>query len=198
MSNGQKEKVITPIFRVSFPNVFEKKAFQGGTAKYSLVMLFPKEFDDEEEQFRFDEMRRIANKALRDKWSSDESFNRVKDKLKNPFRDGDVEKPDIDGYQSATFVVASSLIQPPIVDSSLEEIINPDDFYAGCYARAEVNAYAFDTAGNRGVSFGVNCIMKVKDGESFGGRTDPKSAFGAFKTEKTTSQPQTKTNNDLF
>jgi hypothetical protein len=40
-----------------------------------------------------------------------------------------------------------------------------------------LNAYAYDQAGNKGVSFGLLHIQKVKDGESFGNRTRAEDAF---------------------
>jgi len=133
------DTVITPVFRVSFPNVFEKKSFQGGDPKFNLTMIFPETFDNDADEFLFSEMKRLRKEAIKSKWPTEAEYNKVKNKLKNPFRIGNDEKPDIDGYQDAIFVVASTFRQPSLVDADLNEIIDPEDFYAGCYARAKVS-----------------------------------------------------------
>ena len=47
--------------------------------------------------------------------------------------------------------------------------MEPEEIYSGCYVRASINAYAFNIQGNSGVSFGLNNIQKVRDGEPLGG-----------------------------
>lgn len=41
--------------------------------------------------------------------------------------------------------------------------------YAGCYCYATCTIYAFDKGGGKGVSLGVRTLVKVADGERFGG-----------------------------
>ena len=63
--------------------------------------------------------------------------------------------------------------RPGVVDKQhnpidLEEM---DTFlYGGMYARAAIAAFAYDTKGNKGISFGLNAIQIVKDGEPLGSR----------------------------
>jgi hypothetical protein len=54
---------------------------------------------------------------------------------------------------------------------------NPEDFYAGCWARASVNPYAFDKIG-KGVAIGLGNIKKLSDDESFEGFTSAEDDFG--------------------
>jgi hypothetical protein len=40
------QRLITPEFRVAFPNVFKPQAMKGGTPKFSVTMLFPQQDAD--------------------------------------------------------------------------------------------------------------------------------------------------------
>ena len=40
-----------------------------------------------------------------------------------------------------------------------------DVFYAGAIVRAQLSAFPYDTDGNKGVSFGLNNIQKLAEGE---------------------------------
>jgi hypothetical protein len=172
------KKVMTPEFRVSFPNVFQpRSAFDGQEAKYSIVMLFSKKTD-------ISALKKLAQAVAREKWG-----DKIPKGMRNPFRDGDVEKEGMDGYAGCVFVTASSKTKPGLVDQSVQPIITGDDFYAGCYARATVNAFAYDRAGNVGVSFGLQNIQKLRDGEPFSGRTKAEDEFSAVMTEEGQDAP---------
>ena len=77
------------------------------------------------------------------------------------------------------FLNANSTQKPGIVDRDLVEIIDPEEVYSGCYGRASINFYAFNTNGNRGVGVGLNNIQKLSDGEHLGAtRASAESDFG--------------------
>src|SRR5665811_625655 len=97
---------------------------------------------------------------------------------KDPLRDGDVERPDDDNYKNSMFVNANSTRQPGVVDANLEPIIDKAEFYSGCYGRASVNFYAFNTKGNKGVACGLSNLQKLEDGESLVGGSTPDEDFG--------------------
>ena len=50
------------------------------------------------------------------------------------------------------------------------EIIDTTEFYSGCYGKASINFYAYNTNGNKGIACGLNNLMKTKDGEALAGR----------------------------
>lgn len=164
------EKCITPEFRVSFPNVFEPKAFEGNDPKYGIVMLFDKSQD-------LSKLKELMKKAVEEKWP--DVAKRPKG-LRNPIRDGDVDKAGVDGYQNKVFITASSKMKPALVDQNMQPIISAEDFYAGCYARASLTCYAYDKMGNKGVAFGLQNIQKMRDGEPFSGRSKPEDDFTAL------------------
>lgn len=173
----EEKKVVgkqCPEFRVSFENVHKPKAFKDGQEpKYSITMLFPKNYD-------LSELKRAAKNALLEKFGADQK--RWPKNLRTPFRNGD-EESDQPDYAGMIFVRASSKEKPPVVDQSMNPIM-PDEvgkqkFYSGCYARASLVAFAYDTNGNRGVSFGLLAVQKTKDGERLGGRRNLAEEFDA-------------------
>lgn len=173
----KKATAMTPKFRVSFPHVFEpQEAMNGGKAKYGLSMLFEPGAD-------LSELKALAAAALNEKWPNKDK--RPKN-LRNPFRDQG-EKEFEGCVAGAVFINATSMQRPGLVDNNVQPIIDQADFYPGCYARATVTAFAYDTAGNAGVAFGLNNIQKLADGEPLGGRTNPEADFAPVASAATPS-----------
>ena len=56
-----------------------------------------------------------------------------------------------------------------------------NDFVSGDYGRVSVTAWAYDTAGNTGVSFWLNNIQLLEKGESLGGKSSAADDFGIAK-----------------
>jgi len=148
-------KIVTPEFRVSFPALFEAKGFEGQNPKYKVNMLFSKSTD-------LSSLKKLANDAVLLKWPNKE---KRPTNIRSPFRDGDKDKADQDGYQDCIFVAATSKMKPGVVDADMNPILDEGEMYAGCYARASITAYAYDTMGNVGVAFGLQHVQKMRDGE---------------------------------
>ena len=169
------KKVVTPVFRVSFPAVFEAKSFEGSAPKFSVAAIWtPKLFTPREKEL-WDAMLALADEV---------SIERFKKKMgdlpanfKKAIRDGE-EKADLGGYGPGTmFANLSSKMRPGLIDRDRAPITDPDDFYPGCYARATITAYSYDNKG-KGVAFGLQNLQKVKDGERLDSRTDATEDFG--------------------
>ncbi len=157
------DSIVTPVFRLSFPQLFEAKGFKGGEPKFSATMLFD-EAAQKTQEFR--NLVAAAKAAAIEKWS-----DKVPGNLRNPFRKGE-EKPNLDGYEPGMIFVKASAKEefpPDVVDQAKNEIIVRKEVYAGCYCRAVVTAFAYDGYGTDGVSFGLRAIQKVGDAPSFGG-----------------------------
>jgi hypothetical protein len=132
-------------------------------------MLFPKDTD-------MSALRKAIEIAAVEKWGNDKA--KWPKPLRNPLRDGD-EKSDLNGYAGHYFVAASSQkMRPGLVDRHRQPITEESQFYAGCWAMATVVAFAYDKAGNRGVSFSLQNVMKVRDDEAFSGRRRAEDDFG--------------------
>lgn len=178
----------TPTFRVSYPNVFKaKKNDLNGKDEFSIVALFKKGED-------LSALKAAATKAITDKWGPDKA--KWPTNLRSPFRDQGERAKEVDGKrilpagheEGAIFLNLKSSQRPGVVDQNVQDILDESQFYAGCYARASVNAYAYDQKGNRGVSFGLGNIQKVKDGEPLGNRARPESDFAPIAVEGETAK----------
>lgn len=156
----EKKKCVTPKFRVSYPNVFEAKAFEDQEAKYSVVMLFDKKDD-------IKAVKRALHNAAVEKWGADpKKWPKFKNRA---IRDGDEERAETEGYEGCLFATASSKRKPVVVNGRRDPITDAGDFYPGCYARAELLAFAYDQKGNRGVGLTLLKLQKLGDGAEFGG-----------------------------
>lgn len=163
------KKCITPKFRVSFPQVFKPKSFRGQEAKYSVVMLFDKSTD-------LTPLETACDNAIIEMYGDVDS---VPKNFRRPFRKGS-EREDTPGYENTIFVTANSKTQPGLIDRDKQPILNEQDFYAGCYARAELIAFCYDQMGNTGVSFSLQNIQKWADGAKFSGKRDAEDVFDSI------------------
>lgn len=177
-------KMITPVARASYANVWEPGETPQGDLKYSISLIIPK--DDP----AIAEIKAAIKSCIVAKLGSDES--KWPKNMKNPLRDGDEER-DGKEYAGSFFMNAGSKNQPGIVDSNVRPITDRDDFYSGCYCRASVSFFYYDQKGNKGVGVGLNNLMKVKDGERLDGRRSAEDEFSSF-----TSETQTQTDDTGF
>jgi hypothetical protein len=154
---------VSPFFRVSFPAVFKPRAYGNQEPVYSVQMLFPKETD-------LAPLKLAAQAAADEKWGDKKPKN-----MRSPFRDG--EEKDLEEYQGMIFVTAKSKQAPGVVSQSKQKIEVEGDFYAGCWARATVIAYAYDMPANKGVAFALENLQKVRDDTPFSGRRNAEESF---------------------
>lgn len=158
--------VMTPKFRVSFPDAFVARAIEDGKeADFGLTMLFAPGTD-------LAPLYAAAKQAAQLKWG-----DKIPPKLKTPFKKAeegsDAEGNRYEGYEDdgMIFVRARSKRKPDIKDESGQRrITDAGEFYAGCYARALIHAYAWvHKTGGCGVSFGLDHIQRWGHGEQFSG-----------------------------
>jgi hypothetical protein len=168
-------KVITGKVRFSYVNIFRSRAFrEGQDAKYSICLLIPKE-----DKAGIAKIRAAMDEAVQDgitsKWGGKKPKN-----LHLPLRDGDEDRADeAPEYAGMMFLNANSNTKPGIVDKDLNEILDPDEVYSGCWGRASINFFPYDSNGNRGVGVGLNNIQKLKDGDHLGAaRAKAEDDFG--------------------
>lgn len=174
--NSNPMKVITgPDTRWSFANVWEPKAINGGTPKYSVSMIIPKS-----------DTRTVAKikAAIEAAYREGEAKLKGNGKtvpplaaIKTPLRDGDTERPDDPAYANAYFINANSATAPGIVDADRQPILNRSEVYSGVYGRASINFYAFNSNGNKGIACGLNNLQKIRDGEPLGGKSRAEDDF---------------------
>lgn len=181
------EKALTPEFVLLYPNVFEPRAYEGGTPKYSVTAVFPKETD-------LTSLKNLARSVVPP----------GKEKgTKNPFREATEEQIEKWGevFRDAVFIRLSTTRAPVVVDSQKNTITDPEEMYSGAKCRAAIHAYFYERTGNKGVNFGLDAIQKLADGDRL--YSDASSMFstvpgGAVTNSGAAETAQTSSANDLF
>lgn len=171
-------KVTTNEVRMSYAQVFEPKAMPGSTdEKYSVSLLIPK--SDTDTIQKIEQGIAAAREAGVEKFGKKFPTN-----PKTTFRDGDEERPDDPAYKDHMFLNCTSKTKPGIIKAAPRgsatktiEITDPEEFYSGCYGKAVVNFFAYDSQGNKGVSAGLNNLMFTRDGEAFAGKAAAEDDF---------------------
>lgn len=168
----KQTKVITGLnTRLSYFNGWEPKSINGGTEKYSVSVLIPK-----------DDLETLKNIEQAIDAAIDEGIAKFGGKkpnkaaIKTPLRDGDIERDD-EAYKGHYFINANSITKPQIVDLNVQPILDRNEVYSGCYARVSLSFYAFNSNGNKGIACGLGNIQKVKDGEPLGARSSASDEF---------------------
>jgi hypothetical protein len=171
------EKLITPEAMLSYPALFEPKPTPSGDLKYGCALVFQDGAD-------LSALKKAALSALEERWGAKAKEMLQKRQLKWPFRDG--AERDAQGYgPGTTFINVSSKQQPGVVDRYAgadgrpRPITDSSEVYPGCFVRASLRPFTYDTNGSKGVSFGLQNLQKLRDGERIDGRMRPEDEFEA-------------------
>lgn len=173
-NSSNSSKMLTGLVRFSYVNVFTpREGLDGGDPKYSVVLLIRKN-----DKTTLDRINKAIAAATEDGktrlWGG-----KLPKGLKNPLHDGDLEKEG-EEYENMMYLSASNKRKPGVVDADLMEIIDKDEFYSGCWGRAQIRFFPYNTKSN-GIGCSLENLQKVKDGERFG--TPVQSAADAFAEE---------------
>ena len=179
-NNSQKPvnpmKVITgKETRWSYCNVWEAKAINGGTPKFSVSLLIPK--SDTVTVKKIKDAIEAAYREGEAKLKGNGKTVPPLTAIKTPLRDGDAERPDDPAYAGHYFVNANSATAPGIVDADCQPILTRSEVYSGVYGRASISFYAFNSSGNRGIACGLNNLQKLSDGTPLGGHSRAEDDF---------------------
>ncbi len=173
-------KLHTPIFRACYVQVTEPRGFEGSEPKYSVVAIFnPKKFSVADKR-RWKELNSALDVVSLEAFKK--GFKKLPKNFKLPLRSSD-EKEGVDGFDpGTTFCTLSSKFKPGVVDAQRDPIMDADEFYSGCYARASVIIYSFDNIA-KGLAIGLQNLMKVDEGERLDGRVSAEDDFADFGEE---------------
>lgn len=188
MSTDAKSKtlVVTPKATLSYPHLDVPQVGPkvGDKAKYSATFVFPEGAD-------LSGLEAAVVAAAEEKWpgKSKEMFRTGA--LRSPFR----KDAEAKGYAPGSiFVNTRSERKPGLVylyagsekdaqgrplPARVPEDKVKEDLYPGAVVRAQLRAFAYDSNGNKGVSFALNNVQKLSDGERIDGRQDATAAFDA-------------------
>ena len=182
VKNTNPMKVITgPATRWSYANVWEPKSINGGAPKFSVSLIIPKSDTKTVEKLRA--AIEAAYKEGETKLKGNGRSVPPLAAIKNPLRDGDVERPDDAAYANAYFVNANATTAPGIVDADCNPILQRSEVYSGVYGRASISFYAFNSSGNKGIACGLNNLQKLRDGEPLGGHASAETDFATTADE---------------
>lgn len=182
MANYNKAITATSVrlgeVRFSYANVFAvRKNEDGSDGKYSVCLLIPK--TDVQAKKLIDAAVEAAKQAgIPSKWGGKLPSAA---KLHLPLRDGDAENPDDPTYEGMWFMNASSTQKPGVrvlENGVMNEALDSDDFYSGCWGAVVVNFFPYNVSGNVGVAAGLNNLIKTRDDERFGGGRSADADFG--------------------
>jgi hypothetical protein len=178
--------VVTPKGMLSYPHLAEPQQPKNGKGKpkYSATVVFAPGTD-------LATLQAAVFAAAEEKFGTKGAEMLRTGALKSPFR----KDAEAKGYPAGSiFINARTERQPGLVylhagsekDASgralparipAEKI--RDDLYPGCFVRVQLRAFFYDTEGNKGISFALNNVQKLADGERIDGRQDATDAFDA-------------------
>lgn len=188
--------VVTPEGRVVWAQVFTPQKYDANDPNsklsYSVAMVFEKGTD-------ISKLTAAATQILTEKFGADQTKWPVP--MKTPFRRCKERWKVVDGKQIIppgyedpdaifmTFNADASKGPPPgVVDENVNRILDQSKFYSGCYAFVDCGPFWYETKGNKGISFGLNNVQKIRDGERIGGgRPQPEASFKAVGGQPGTS-----------
>ena len=191
--------LFTPKVVISYPHLYTPQMppnpRPGQKPRYSAVLLFPIDMDEEDNKL-FVALQQAALAKATEKWG-----DRVEEmlkmepphRLKWPFRK-DNQKADgtikWDKEKFRCFINVWSETAPGVVSRWADpndpkrrplKITDASKVFAGCIVKASVNPFAFDQTGNRGVSFGMQNIQlwQNTDVERLDNRANAEDEFTA-------------------
>ena len=163
----KKTQITTGKVRFSYVHAFEPKLDNNGTAKYSVTLLIPK--SDKQTLAKI----QAAMENAKDNFREKNPGRKLPAKLATTLHDGDAEKenggeygPECKGHM---VISVSSKNRPVVVYSDKMPMTDATELYSGCYGRAVINFYVYDTSGKIGLTAGLNGLMKLEDGEPLAG-----------------------------
>jgi len=170
-------KVVTGKVRLSYVHVFEPYAQDANDdPKYSCVILIPK--SDKVTLKKIRSAIDAASEAGKNSKFDGKIPKNLAITLKDGDEDADLEKnPE---YENHMYMSISSKTRPGVVDQDVNPILDSTEVYSGCYARVSMNAFPYNYKGKKGISFGLNHVQKIEDGDFLGGRSRAEDDFDAY------------------
>ena len=184
-------KCITPEGVLSFPALLEaRKASEDAKPKFGVTLLF---YPDQVQQYLPGKADLKALKAAVAQVAQEEFGKKLPEmiksgKFKSPFL-SDEEQIEKYGWPEGTIYLRLSSLRKPGVVSGLRDANGKptvltdqeieEKLYPGARVRCSVRPFAYDVSGNRGVSFDLQNVQLLGDGERIDGRSNAEDEFEA-------------------
>lgn len=183
MAINDLTNVTTNEVRLSYVHLFKPYAhIPGQEEKFQATILIPKTDADTVAKINR-AIEEAKNRGIADKWAGV-----CPPVVAIPVYDGDGVRPS-DGMPfgdecKGHFVLTASAKKdypPEVVDMSRNPILNQSEVYSGMYAYVNINFYAYNFAGKKGIGVGLGPVMKSRDGEPLSSsKISAAQAFGAI------------------
>ena len=162
-------RIFIPEMRVSFPHLFQpRKVNETDTkARYSCTFLVPKGHPV---------LQEIAQAITE---ITAEAFpNGPPGNLRQPpWVDGDTATNASEHHPGHVVVRSASTTKPYAVDQNVNPIIDPSKFYSGCVCNGAISVYNYKPQPTPGITFGLDGVQFVRDGERLDGRPEADQLF---------------------
>jgi len=170
-------KMMLKNVRLSYANLFEAKENKSGDLRYSTALLIPKDHPQIDDLIA--NVNKVGEEKFGKKWETMVKKNGLP--VKDADEDGSADdKPE---YEGQFYINTSSKRRPQVVDRQVQPILDDSEIFSGCYANVSIAIFAFDVPENKGVSFGLNNVQKVKEGERLGGAPNADEEFEAMEDD---------------
>jgi hypothetical protein len=170
--------LVTPKGRLLWNALLQPRKGKGDKpGKYEFNIAIPKDADIKVlQQAALEAGKEKFSKAFKDaagKWPSS---------VKNPFKKtADNDKLAEIADEFPIFFAARSKDRPGVVGpNGRAEGVEPEHIYAGRYVKASIQAFAYETDGNKGVTFGLVNVQLLDDADELvigGGKVSAESEF---------------------
>lgn len=152
-------RVLTPVARVIYTHLLAPQEYEG-KIKYSLTLLFDRETD-------LTALQKAVFAAGATK------FGKKIPNIKKIFKNGNdkFEETGNTAFKNKIFINPRSDDKPDVgkkINGIWVPITSPEEIYWGMYVRATLVAFTFEKKVNKGVSFALKNVIKVRDGERLG------------------------------
>jgi len=173
-------KINTPECVLLYPAVFEAKFNDlKGKDEWAVTMLFDKANSD------MNAVKAAMIQAAKNEFGADVDLKTLDMKR---IQDGDaVTSTGRERHEACKgmWVVkaATRLNAPGVVDAKVQKILDPSEIYSGVHAVVNVTAKAYAQP-SRGVTFYLNHVQKVKDGDPLTGGPVAEDVFSALEIDE--------------
>ena len=176
--NKERHMIITPVCRLSFPNLFVATAHkdeENGKKTFHCDLIV----DDEDvwkkaykgTKTSTISLRKAIRNAKEDQFGEEADWPHFEH---DAIRDGDDRtigdtEEVLEGYEGKSFIKPRTGEKyPPKLMLKNGKPASEEDLYGGCFVRAQILVRPYDTGTNAGVSLRLIAIIKDSDGEKFG------------------------------
>lgn len=178
MADQKAQDCLTPYGVLMYPHIFSprKEENTGQEPRYAVMLVISEKF----QKSGSDLLKNLQDEVIKEaKRFFGDAVNLKK--LSLPFRKG--EDVDVTGVEDTDLVLSPrSKFKPGVVDATRQDIIDPDDVWAGQIGRLIVRPFGYDVSGKKGVGLALQHVqVLVKDMPRLDGR---KSASEAFEKQK--------------